>query len=271
MPRSVSLAVFLFLPFGMAGMSLNAQKNDSLQLENSIGRAIAYLNNRIDSNKIYYLITPLLTPLKEYYNLPISDQIEFVQNRQMKESEKKTLCLYSALFRFKSRKENNAILHTKWNGIEALNLYSLYCNKILSRKDFLTLFDSSLALNGYELTHAYLATLIIKRTKCICKKENLKLEKRAWENLKKMIPIINQSEFSDLDIEVMALALYGHEIESISPELISKLLALQNMDGSWSLSNNTSKLFKDHSTVLALWALLEWKFKEDSFLYLPMN
>lgn len=264
--RGVSLCLGL-----LAGISLNAQKTDSLLLENGIGRAIGYLNNRIDSNQIYYLITPLLIPISQYYNLPISNRINLLETEQTNEKVKQEIALYGAFYKFKRRRESYHLLHQKWNGIDGLNLYSLYCDKALAKKEFLKLFDSSLTLKGYDLSHAYLATLIIKRTKCICKKDNFKLVDLAWMNLKKTIPGTNQIEFSDLNIETIALAIYGGEIESISPELILKLLTSQNMDGSWGSLNNSSTLLTDHSTVLALWALLEWKFRDDSFLYLPMN
>jgi hypothetical protein len=258
----------LFLLFQTAFIGIQAQNNDSAIIKKSIDNSIQYLNNRIETHQLYYLTVPLLIPLKEYYQLAITDEIYKTRERLILPEEIDAYDLFTPFFDYhKQTVQKISKKNRSW--IEVLNLFPLYCRNGIDKKEFLASFDSALTSGGYDLTHAYLATLTLENTYCIPKGQAKKLEQRAWKELKKTIPLNNTQTYTDLDIETMAMCLYGNKATALTLAHISHLLSMQNPNGSWITEKSDDLLMTDHSTILALWVLLEWQYKNDPTLYLP--
>jgi hypothetical protein len=120
----------------------------------------------------------------------------------------------------------------------------------------------------YELTHAYLGILFLKRNGCLTYRDKSvrKLEKKLQYALRKIMSEKDLS--SDLRIEAMAFLLYGGSRKAVTQKQIDWLLQRQQPDGSWIDPERSEPWLVDHTTTLALWTLLEWKHNE-YLLYLP--
>lgn len=257
MKRFFQTCVFIFLSF-------NAFSQDTLLINQSINKAIAYLNNRIENQELYFYVEPILKPISLYYNLPISSNR--LSKNQYSNKEKHLIDLFAPLYRVRKLSDNDKVIIDSLSIIDRLMLYSLYGNDLYKKKYFRTHIDSLINWGGYDLSHAYLITLLQENKSFIPGKWVKYYLNKTQPLVIKMLPEIHK-HYTDLDIEVMALLLYANvELDSL---YISNLIAQQTPIGSWNEKPDESNdWMNDHTTVIALWALLEWKYKSDKFLYL---
>lgn len=248
-------------------LSVNGQ--DSLIIIESINKGINYLNNQIDSNQILYLGLPLLIPITSYYDLPITEKIYSYKRKKFDTEEQCLFNVYTQMVEYEKKSTHYKCLENKMTIIDQINIFALYGPKAISKKKFFSRIDSSIVNKDYEITHTYFALAILKKTKYLSEKEiSFQLQKidSVWKSL---IPDTEKKEITDLDIEIIALSLYGWHSEMIKKAHIQTLIQLQNNEGAWSVKGNEIKLMNDHSTILALWALLEWKNYHDKKFYIP--
>lgn len=244
-----------------------AQEATSSVLDQSIEKGVHYLNHRIDSGNIYYLIVPLLVPLAQHYHLEMSRNIYHTADRLADTTERRQFETYRQMMEYSPRRRPQ--LPLPLSVIDGVNLYALYCGKAIRRNIFLQYMDSCRVYGGYDVTHAYMAALLLRNTRCLCQGRISRLESEMLGEMVKMVPLQPGAPLSDLQIEVIALLLYAGRYEYIPEVLISRLIHSQAPEGYWKDPVKEGSEFADHTTVLAVWALLEWKHRGDTMLFLP--
>lgn len=133
----------------------------------------------------------------------------------------------------------------------------MYCDLYGLPQDFFPGVHRLARQGGYALTHAMLALVMVRGNKCTYDKTAYRQELLGEiEMLRAMLQ--NISVTSDLGIEsVLMLQLsrkspeMAGEPSHVNPQWIDQILAAQSPDGSWYQN--------DHTTVIALWLLLELK------------
>lgn len=246
-----------FFPFQMVAQ-------DTLLINQSINKAITYLNKRIEKQELYFYIEPILKTIAIYYNLPIQN-INLIEN-QYSLKEKQLIELFSPLFKERHFSESDKKMIDSLSTIDRLMLYSLYGNELYNKKYFKKHIDSLINWGQYDLSHAYLITLLQKNNQFIPRKWVSYYLSKIQPLVIKMLPEIHE-HYTDLHIEVIAFLCYANV--NLDSQYIVNLIAQQTPEGAW--KDNPDEMndwMNDHTTVLGLWALLEWKYKSDSFLYL---
>lgn len=227
----------------------------------SIQKATEYFTSRGDN--IYPLTLPLLIPVVRYYH---SDSgLENILQR----SADSTLYPFARLYDEGWKKQFDG---NRLEGISPADetvLRCLYCDTLPLQDSLLFRLNRLYENGGYDLTHAYLAILFLKRNTCdhYFTGDMISLEEKLVTALQQII--LSEPVTSDLRIESMAFLLYGGKREYISEKRIRKLIRKQQKNGSWTDPHKPDPLLVDHTTALALWTLLEWKNAADPVLYLP--
>lgn len=108
----------------------------------------------------------------------------------------------------------------------------------------------------YTVTHALWALSMAKH--CFQAELDTALERRLVA-LNMEIMASHRPLWNDVAIEALAMAQY-HDPSYVPPaEYILELMALQNPDGSWNWTANDPSSGSQHTTILSLWALLQYK------------
>lgn len=108
--------------------------------------------------------------------------------------------------------------------------------------------------DGYMVTHALLARSVARQQFGAAPDNEVDamLLHCAIELIEAKRPF-----WGDLEIEALAFIQFSEPTLAIDPAYIAELIALQNEDGSWSTEGEYRGIADHHTTVLALWALLQ--------------
>lgn len=109
---------------------------------------------------------------------------------------------------------------------------------------------------SYMATHALWAMAMAKH--CFQAKLDTTLEQRLVDDVKKLMERTDV-RWNDESIEALAIAQYHDPTYEPPASYIQEIVALQNPDGSWSWNPGNEAQGNQHTTVLALWALLQYK------------
>jgi hypothetical protein len=108
----------------------------------------------------------------------------------------------------------------------------------------------------YQVTHALWALAMAKN--CFHAQLDTALEsrlvKRNLVNLESARPLWN-----DVAIEALAMAQYHDSSYVPPPSYVKEIIGLQNLNGSWNWVPHDASRESQHTTILALWALLQYK------------
>lgn len=108
----------------------------------------------------------------------------------------------------------------------------------------------------YNVTHALWAMAIAQQ--CFQAKLDTAMERRLVA-LNKEIVAQNRPRWNDVAIEALVMAQY-HDPSYIPPsEYIKEIISLQGPDGSWNIQPGDRAQASQHTTILALWALLQYQ------------
>ena len=108
----------------------------------------------------------------------------------------------------------------------------------------------------YQVTHALWAMAMVRN--CFHAEVDTAVERRLVEhNL--AIMKSNRPLWNDVAIEALAMAQYNDTAYVPPQEYIQEIIALQNLNGSWNWVPNDPTRESQHTTILALWALLQYK------------
>lgn len=133
-------------------------------------------------------------------------------------------------------------------GLDAVTAEALYCDIYSLPRDFSAKINMMATASGYSLTHATLALVILKQRGC--KNSGIDLDAELGRHAKLLTSLIaKKGPESDVGTEaIVFLYLSGHG-KVVKKEWISKIIHSQKPHGACGNS--------DHTTVLALWAMLE--------------
>lgn len=133
-------------------------------------------------------------------------------------------------------------------GIDKITATALYCDCYGLPDDFFSNLNDMAYSAEYGLTHAVLALSIIEQRKC-------KYDTAAFSTAKiTLTPLLEKlirikKPTSDIGIEAVVMLYISGNGNRVKNEWIEDIINAQQADGGWESS--------DHTTVLALWALLE--------------
>ena len=146
--------------------------------------------------------------------------------------------------------------NTPINNLQYLMLNSLYCNQISIQDDFFQKIDKQNALGGYFMTHAVLAIHFLEANQCTHQQDLRSIKQTQSKLLKKEI---DKPSSNDLQYEAIALLKLIHPATSITPQWVQSIIQAQQEDGGWQRVKSKQKT-NDHTTLLALWVLLDSKY-----------
>jgi len=219
------------------------------RVDKAIDRGVENIKRR--DNEIMPVVIPMLESLIRDYKLPlnIDSQKDFLA--------KKRGNFRPILGSQTGRKQPLSIELSKLKGIDRITATALYCKEEPLPKTFLNSIHSMANHGGYPLTHATLALLMAKSNGCDISELQFQEELNFHNN--RLSALLNRVKpESDLGIEaIVMLYLTGNvphhsaRAARIDPKWILRILDSQHTDGSWYQN--------DHTTVLAIWALLEAK------------
>lgn len=120
--------------------------------------------------------------------------------------------------------------------------------------------------NDYNITHAYLALFLAHQ--CFSARNDTHLVQRL---LVRMVELAIPAEdfLCDVHIEAIAFLYFTDHSQFVPLGSIRKILAQQNPDGGWVYCPSTHPRDSQHTTVLALWALLEFHSLSHPFRDVP--
>jgi hypothetical protein len=136
--------------------------------------------------------------------------------------------------------------------------FGVYCDR-MPRPEVVSRTVLSTTSAGYEATHQLLALEYMKQNGCLSPDEEktLTLTARAIAAEQQQ-----DSVFSDLWAERLAVLLYGDHRQLVETSWIETLIAEQEPSGAWSDPRFPRQFYKTpenpHTTVLAIWALAEY-------------
>lgn len=108
----------------------------------------------------------------------------------------------------------------------------------------------------YIATHALWAMAMARH--CFGARPDTAVERRLVQRNMEVMEA-KRPIWNDVAIEALAMVQY-HDTSYVPPkEYIEEILSLQNRDGSWNWEPGDDKPGSQHTTILALWALLQYK------------
>jgi hypothetical protein len=139
--------------------------------------------------------------------------------------------------------------------LDDLTLAGIWYDRLRPRK----LLESRIAgmdfMDDYQVTHAYLAICILRQD--FHAHVDSALHKRV---LARMMEIAQPHDwFADINIEAVALLHFGGDAGGLQKPVIGRILAQQKGDGLWEDVPGENRREAVHTTMLALWALLEYR------------
>lgn len=143
--------------------------------------------------------------------------------------------------------------------IDALTGWSMYCRQYPLPADYLDALVGKAKSKGYGLTHSALQLQNVLNNGCGVDRERaVALKEDIRTRLVSLMEDGDSKEDVDLRIEAIVMLYYMGFAPSVRPSYVDWLLARQNGDGGWPVST-TSGASHDHTSVLGLWALLEYR------------
>jgi len=136
-------------------------------------------------------------------------------------------------------------------------MQAMYCDRIKLPGDYAALLDKNIQSGSYDLTHVAFAMHLLRDNGCKPFSDEVAQDLRL-RTVEGMSAIVMQNTaMQDLKFEAAAFLLDIEARDKIPDTLIMQMAASQSLDGSWS-SPISAKRSNDHTTVLALWTLLEY-------------
>jgi hypothetical protein len=215
------------------------------KMEKALQNASAYIEARGD--RLLPMMIPTLHHLQQTYGLRIDLARQEEEIRRLNKSRRNPF-----LRELDPETPISAEDIRKLAGIDRITAAALHCDRFGLPENFLDKVHR-LALQGkYALTHATLALLLAGWRKCLPNGKEFQDELSFQYG--KLVQLSRSVEpRSDLGVEtILMLLLAGRNLEpkpDFDRSLLVQMLGGQSQDGSWNGD--------DHTTVLAMWVLLE--------------
>ncbi|GAB4432272.1 MAG: hypothetical protein OHK0011_15120 [Turneriella sp.] len=213
--------------------------------ELALQKAIAYVEGR--GERLYPMMVPTLYHLKQEYKLQVNTTAQELEIRQRNKKRRNPF--------LRELDPETEILRediSKLSGIDRTTAVAMHCDLFGLPKNYLADLRRQAAQGNYALTHATLSLLLAGWRRCLPNDERfqreLQLQYRELTSLLRRI-----APQSDLGVETMLmLLLSGKNLKPparFDSALLTQLLEAQWPNGSWNGD--------DHTTVLAMWVILE--------------
>lgn len=147
-------------------------------------------------------------------------------------------------------------LETQVTSFDNITLAGMWYDKLPEPSILIERINMAPLDEPYTATHALWAIAMAQQ--CFDAELDTVMEHRLVEKVKAIMER-TQPGWDDEAIEAMALAQY-HDTTYVPPHgYIQELVNVQNPNGSWSWNQGQEVMGSQHTTVLALWALLQYK------------
>ncbi|MDZ4844787.1 MAG: hypothetical protein SH857_04470 [Chitinophagales bacterium] len=215
-------------------------------------------------------VAMLLFILQEHFNysLGLSSVTEYKkQNLELQTSYFK---LYNTYFDGRNAllfDDNtvNEYLQGNLYTLDGLTLWSMFCNKFPLPDNYLKILHENAEMGDYEMTHAALQLGNILNTQCVKPGEATEAlrEKLVKGLVNEMNSNIEFKSSDDLKYQCMAMLYYLGKGNMIKDEQIQLLLKNQLSNGGWAPNAKEGGEANVHTSVLALWVLLEYQNRKN--------
>lgn len=139
--------------------------------------------------------------------------------------------------------------------IKVTNINSANCDHLPLTDNFWPIMERSVAAGGYYTTHVALAFAMMKDNGCTLPPGAEDMKNRVVQDMAKLAD--DPSTIADLRYEAIAFLLLSERHDLVKSSWIDQIVTEQKEDGSWSREAEGAKS-DHHSTLLALWSLLEY-------------
>ncbi|MBL4658306.1 MAG: hypothetical protein JKX73_09920 [Flavobacteriales bacterium] len=251
----MSRATILFAGLGLTCQVVVAQSTTHQNSCNkAVERAIAFVDNRgFELDLQVYIVYKYLE--RKFEISPISDDLEYDKKLRKKAKEFPDTKAYLRLLSPKmgiSKKD----LSRGGNPIDEMTSKALYCDLLDLDTNYLNLVKHKAARGGYSLPHAALSMQWLKENKCFSDTgvDYASVLDTIVRDL--LIQVDTAEGFTDTEIECIAMLYYTGHGSQVKAEWFSVLLSQQLKNGGWAEKASRTDAI-GHTTVLALWVLLE--------------
>jgi len=243
----------LVLCLGFAPCRVLAQEQGELDMEarNAIMRALAYFSTpdlALASDAALYHVY-----LKERYGLPELCSSNAVLSRIKEDRANEPLYMF---LRMAEPIPFEIAFVDPEGWINAVTACGMWYDKLPSKDllmDRITTLDLS---DPYCVTHSLWAMSMAHH--CFQAVLDTALERRLV-NLNMDIISNSRPQWGDVAIEALAFAQYHDPSYIPPPDHIREIISQQNTDGSWSVIAGDRNSHSQHTTILAIWALLQYQ------------
>lgn len=224
--------------------------NCSGKKDKAIEKAIQYVNGR--GENLLQVAVPMLDNLQRRFGIPV--EITAAKQRVLAVTPRGRRVFFRHLGPgLVASREDIAQL----KGIDRVTATALYCDIYGLPADFFPQLRALANQGGYALTHATLALVMVRGQNCAYDRATYKNE--LLSEITRLRWLLQSTAVeSDLGIEAILMLQLSRsspemagEPSYVNPVWIERIIAAQSADGSWYQN--------DHTTVLALWLLLELK------------
>lgn len=140
--------------------------------------------------------------------------------------------------------------------IDQVTTTALHCQTVPLPADFLLTLDEMVDLGGYNMTHAIIASQWLLENGCIAPEAIAARKQRNIDALLRQIEK-DEGQLTDRRVEALATLYYIGGGDRVRPEWIDFVLQRQLPDGQWPAYADQPQTPNPHTTLMALWFLLE--------------
>jgi hypothetical protein len=140
------------------------------------------------------------------------------------------------------------------DGPALTNIYSANCDHMALPANFWPTMEQNYQAGGYSLTHVALALAFMKDNSCQIPTAHSDLRSKVIAGMAKLAS--NPATNPDLRYEAIAFLGLSGSADQIESAWTDSITTEQKKEGNW--IDSTDPQNSDHTTVLALWALLEY-------------
>jgi hypothetical protein len=140
------------------------------------------------------------------------------------------------------------------DGMNLTNIYGANCDHMTLPANFWATMNQNYEAGGYYLTHNVLALSFMKDNSCTIPQTEADLLSKTLDGMVKMMDDSNTN--ADLRYEIIAFLGLSGRSDLINGAWLEDVISSQKEDSSWTDDQHPKET--DHTTVLALWALLEY-------------
>lgn len=232
------LILFLFFLFPLLAFAVN--DDDTTK---AINNAISNIKQKKDN--VMPMMVPTLYHLIKTYNINLNVD---KQKKNLIASATGNEAIFLRFFDDNLKAPESRV--KLMDGIDRITAAALYCDCYGLPPNFFNDINDMSYTEGYAVTHAVLALNILEQRKC-------KYDTTVYNTTKAIIIprletiIYNKKPTSDIGIEAIVMLYISGNANRVKNEWVEAIIKAQEPNGSWGAN--------DHTTVLALWALLEAK------------